>query len=123
MQDKTRLRAVRSRMALVLLGRTFAEGDGPKKSEMLEKYGHAGGHLRDALLEALEHHDDWWKHVEVEFLHERHNRWWKRLSHRSRARWLLGQLWTCSDTLPSLYHSELTDRQADQDPELDRENF
>lgn len=96
---------------------------GPRRSGMLEKYGHAGGHLRDALLEALEYGDDWWLHVDVGFNHERHNRWWRRLSHRSRARWLLGQLWSCTDILPSIYHHELTDRQADEDPELDRDFF
>jgi hypothetical protein len=35
------------------------------------------------------------------------NRWWRRLSHRNRARWLLGQLWDCSDILPSISHNEL----------------
>ena len=96
---------------------------GPRKSEMLEKYGHAAGHLRDALLEALEHQDDWWQHIEIDFIHERHNRWWKRLSHKTRARWLLGQLWNCRDILPSAYCNELTDRDAEADEDLDRQNF
>jgi hypothetical protein len=79
---------------------------GPRRSEMLEKYGHAGGHLREALMDALDHRDEWWQHVEIDFNHERHNRWWSRLSARSRARWLLGQLWNCQDMVPSLVRSE-----------------
>lgn len=83
---------------------------GPKRSERLAKFGHAGGHLREALVDALEFGDQWWKHVEIDFNHERHNRWWNRLSEKSRAKWLLGQLWNCTDVLPSLAWSELTDR-------------
>src|SRR6266849_6094065 len=74
---------------------------GPRRSEMLEKYGHAGGHLRDALLESLEQYgDEWWEHVEIDFYRERDNRWWNQLSARAQARWLLGQLWHCTDILP-----------------------
>jgi hypothetical protein len=90
---------------------------GPKRSGRLQRYGHAGGHLRDALLEALEcqhmQHDDWWKHIELDFTDDRHNRWWERLSDKRRARWLLGQLWNCTDALPGVYLNEITDR----DPE------
>lgn len=82
----------------------------PKRSESLRKHGHAGGHLRDALIEALEYGDDWWRHVELDFYREDHNRWWAALSHANRARWLLGQLWNCRDTLASGYHAEITDR-------------
>lgn len=96
---------------------------GPRKNELLERFGHASGYLRDALLEALPYGDDWWYHVDISFNHERHNRWWRRLSHRNRARWLLGQLWVCSDILPSISHNELLDRHADEDPELDRDSF
>jgi hypothetical protein len=74
--------------------------NGPKKSDLLEKYGHAGGHLRDALTEALEFGDAWFEHVEIDFNERRHNVWWSRLSARSRARWLIGQLWRCSDIVP-----------------------
>lgn len=49
----------------------------------------------------------------VELTDDRHNRRWERLSHKRRARWLLGQLWNCSDVLPSFYLDEITDR----DPE------
>ncbi|SRR6266536_2870961 len=87
--------------------------NGPKKAEALRNYGHAGGHLRDALLNALDYQGDWWKHVEVDFIHERHERWWKRLLPKRRALWLLGQLWSCSDILPSLYVTEITDRDPD----------
>lgn len=77
---------------------------GPKRSGTLQRYGHAGEHLRDALLEALEYqhmqHDDWWTHIELDFTDDSHNRWWERLSDKRRARWLLGQLWNCTDALP-----------------------
>ncbi len=49
---------------------------GPRSAEMLQKYGHAGGHLRDALLEALDHNEDWWKNITMDFYRERHNLWW-----------------------------------------------
>ena len=52
----------------------------PRRSGRLQRYGHAGGHLRDALLEALEYQhmqqDDWWKHIELDFTDDHHNRWW-----------------------------------------------
>lgn len=92
---------------------------GPKRSETLQTYGHAGGHLRDALLDALEcGQDEWWKQIQIDFNHDRHNRWWQRISQRRRAAWLLGQLWNCTDILPSAYCNEITDR----DPE-GRHNF
>jgi hypothetical protein len=75
---------------------------GPKRAEMLQKYGHAGGHLRDALLDALDHNEDWWKSIEMDFYRERHILWWSRLSEKRRAEWLLGQLWNCTDIVPSL---------------------
>ncbi len=47
----------------------------PKRSQNLQKYGHAGGHLREVLLEAIEQEGDWWKHVEIDFIDEGHERW------------------------------------------------
>ena len=47
----------------------------------LQLYGHAGGHLRDALLDAIEKDRvRWWTHVRIDFDSERHHAWWNRLS-------------------------------------------
>jgi hypothetical protein len=81
--------------------------NGPKRSEMLQKHGHAGGHLRDGLLSALDHNDEWWKNIEINFLRERHNLWWNRLSHKNRAKWLLGQLWHSRDIVPQMTRQEV----------------
>ena len=78
----------------------------PRRSELLHHYGHAGGHLRDALLNALEY-DDWWNHVEVEFYEDRDNRWFQSCSAKRRAQWLLGQLWHCTDVVPGLTRQEI----------------
>jgi hypothetical protein len=79
---------------------------GPKRSEMLQEYGHAGGHLREALENAREFGDEWWHQVEIDFFRERHNRWWSRLSHAKRAHWLPGQPWNCTDVSADLKGSQ-----------------
>lgn len=89
---------------------------GPKRAEMLQKYGHAGGHLREALLDALDHTDDWWKDIEIDFNFARHNRWWNKLSDKKRAEWLLGQLWHCRDIVPGVVRREVASWFPD-DPE------
>jgi hypothetical protein len=89
---------------------------GPKRSELLQQHGHAGGHLRDALLDALDYNDEWWKNIQIDFLRARHERWWNRLSDKSRAQWLLGQLWNCTDIVPNLARQEIRDWFPD-DPE------
>jgi hypothetical protein len=81
----------------------------PKRSAMLQQNGHAGGHLRDALLEALQC-ADWWNHVAISFNNEHHQEWWDHLSVRERALWLLGQLWNCKDQLPSISVEEIENR-------------
>jgi hypothetical protein len=81
----------------------------PKRAEMLHKYGHAGGHLRDALLNALDYNEEWWHNIEISFIRERHNLWWSRLSAKKRAGWLLGQLWNCTDVVPGLTRLEVKD--------------
>ena len=77
----------------------------PKRSKRLHLYGHAGGHLRDALLNALEYRfqdpGDWWNHIEIDFTSERDQRWLASCSPKRRAQWLLGQLWHCTDIVPS----------------------
>jgi hypothetical protein len=93
----------------------------PKRSEKLHRCGHAGGHLRDALLDALQHRypDDakWWNHIEIDFNEERDNRWFQKCSPRRRAQWLLGQLWHCTDIVPGDVRREV----ASNDPDLSDE--
>ena len=81
----------------------------PKRIKMLQRFGHAGEHLREALLEALNYSDDWWKHVEIEFNFRHHDEWWRGLSDRRRASWLLGQLWNCTDIVPGDTRCEVRD--------------
>jgi hypothetical protein len=85
----------------------------PKRSERLHRCGHAGGHLRGALLEALEYRwegdGDWWNHIEIDFYSECDNRWFAGCSPKRRAQWLLGQLWHCTDIVPGLVRQELED--------------
>ena len=71
----------------------------PKRSMRLQLYGHAGGHLRDARRLEKDR-VRWWTHVRIDFDSERHHAWWNRLSDHEKGRWLLGQLWCCSDVLP-----------------------
>jgi hypothetical protein len=80
--------------------------DRPKRDFSLKNGGHAGGHLREALVEALEYGNDWWQHAEISFQNDREQEWWSRQSTRSRARWLLGQLWHCTDIVPGTLRSE-----------------
>jgi hypothetical protein len=80
----------------------------PKRDFRL-KNGHAGGHLREALAEALDCGTEWWKYLEINFNNERQQQWWIDLSARTRARWLLGQLWHCTDIVPETLRSEFED--------------
>lgn len=88
----------------------------PKRAEILQKYGHAGEHLPGTLLEALDHDEEWWHNIEIDFHRDRHNLWWSRLSYKKRAEWLLGQLWNCTDIVPSLTRSQVRNWFPD-DPE------
>lgn len=69
--------------------------------------------LRDALLWVLaaNRDPDWWQPLMdpafLEFIDERRRAWWNNLPARERARWLLGQLWNCPDTLPEEYCARL----------------
>jgi hypothetical protein len=92
-----------------------------KRSERLRHTGHAGGHLRDALLDALEHRyvDDpqWWNYIEIDFNEEGDSRWFQKCSPRRRAQWLLGQLWHCTDVVPGDVRREV----ASNDPDMTNE--
>jgi len=53
---------------------------------------HAPGHLRDALIDALDASFTPWNRFP----------WWQFVTGgRVKARWLLGQLWNCRDVVPS----------------------
>jgi hypothetical protein len=78
----------------------------PKRNLRLKNRGHAGSHLRGALADALDWGTDWWQYVEIDFHNDRDQEWWSKLSARSRARWLLGQLWHCTDIVPGALRSE-----------------
>jgi hypothetical protein len=71
--------------------------------------GHAPGHLRDALIECLEQWtsgevQDWadalMEEETISFFDGQFQKHWNELPARERGRWLAGQLWNCSDTLP-----------------------
>jgi hypothetical protein len=67
--------------------------------------GHAQGHLREALIDALEEgwveDRPWWELVSVEFGDRAWQLWWDRTDFRNRAGWLLGQLRNCTEVIPS----------------------
>jgi hypothetical protein len=71
--------------------------------------GHAPGHLRDAFENAIDesgkHSDDWYPYLGDEqpvfFYDPRMQDRWDQLSPRERGRWLIGQLWNCTDIMPS----------------------
>jgi hypothetical protein len=66
--------------------------------------GHAPGHLRYALIEALESAwndgSPWWVGLKMEFIDPTNQVRWDQSSAVERADWLLGQLWDCIDGVP-----------------------
>jgi hypothetical protein len=68
--------------------------------------GHAPGHIREALENALIEGeiDSWEQRVEIEWWNPAQESWWKTLSQNQRAQWVLGQLWNCTDCLPGAIH-------------------
>ena len=81
----------------------------PKRSEQFIKTGHAPGHIRQCLLDAIDAREDWWQNLEMDFNRDRHQRWWDRASPQTRAYWLVGQLWHCRDIVPSLERHSVMD--------------
>jgi hypothetical protein len=78
--------------------------------------GHAPGHLREALIEALERAEvgdvAHWTHALADEEVLSHcdpvfQRSWDRWPTRRRAMWLLGQLHNCVDIMPSMLCSQL----------------
>lgn len=69
--------------------------------------GHAPGHLRDTLLEALDASRgkvQWWEALDgeegLESFSEQARAALASMSAKERAAWLCGQLWNCTDTVP-----------------------
>ena len=87
----------------------------PHRTKKFLTTGHAPGHLRDCLGNALlDHEGDWWRHLEMNFMRERHQRWWDSTSASDRAYWLIGQLWNCTDTVPSELRESVRDWLEDE---------
>jgi hypothetical protein len=66
-----------------------------------QKGGHAPGHLRDAFAEAIENSGgkrQWWDHIDADQFTDEQVRTMPR---EELASWLLGQLWNCTDVMPS----------------------
>ena len=69
--------------------------------------GHAPGHLREALLDALNdgQESEWFELLNedrIYFYDPRQRQRWDRMSPIERAHWLCGQLWNCTDILPRM---------------------
>ena len=72
----------------------------PKRKFKANQGGHAPGHLREALIDALDAGGKaWWKKIELELYDDAGQKKWDRLGKVEQARWLLGQLWNCTDIL------------------------
>ena len=72
--------------------------------------GHAPGHLRDLFILAtdmdpLEPFGSWIEFLDDDsdpFYNPEKQAWWKNLSKRQRGLWVIGQLWNCTDIMPSI---------------------
>ncbi len=79
--------------------------------------GHAPGFLRGALCGAFDvsfwelNQKPWYKRLEGEeiifFYDPRQQEWWDSLTFKERGRWLTGQLWNCTDIMPSSLCADL----------------
>jgi hypothetical protein len=81
---------------------------------MKQKYqpnrgGHAPGHLREAFeraadLNIWEQPQNWINNLDDEailFFDPNKQAWWESLTPLNRGLWLIGQLWNCTDIMPS----------------------
>jgi hypothetical protein len=72
----------------------------------LPRSGHLPGHIRDAFLYAMQAYPSHWPAAlldadAIEWHDDERADWWAGLNAEQRAHWLAGQLWNCTDTLPS----------------------
>ena len=44
----------------------------PKRSPQFMKTGHAPGHIRECLLDAIDAQENWWQNLEMDFDRDRH---------------------------------------------------
>jgi hypothetical protein len=74
--------------------------------------GHAPGYLRDALFDSLGEGDlnVWYANLEVHFNGAKEQRKWEQMSAFLRGRWLIGQLWNCTDQVNESYSSLFDER-------------
>jgi hypothetical protein len=74
--------------------------------------GHAPGHFRQALLDALDRglaaSGETGEDV-LSFYSAAKQEWWKKLTGQQRTRWLLGHLFSCGDILPGNAARDLGD--------------
>jgi len=87
----------------------------PQRSRHFVKTGHAPGHIRECLLNALDIQADWWKNLEMDFLRDSDQRWWDKASPLRHAHWIIEQLWHCADIVPGLERRSVMDWLADQE--------
>ena len=79
-----------------------------EKKSVASRGGHAPGHLRDALLDCFEGQvsKPWYKPLgeseALVFRHQEMQAAWDVMGLKQRAQWLIGQLWNCTDVLPSM---------------------
>jgi hypothetical protein len=87
----------------------------PRYRFRADRGGHAPGHISDALTTCI---DEWFclggnwydalgKPETIEFANPTMQRRWDRMKIRDRARWLVGQLWNCTDIIGGSYSSGL----------------
>jgi hypothetical protein len=80
--------------------------------------GHAPGHLRDAFSECFEspHSELWYSALAnddvLSFYSHELQEIWNHMSVEERGRWLVGQLWNCSDVMPGSLCDDLDLRQG-----------
>ena len=74
--------------------------------------GHAPGHIRGAFLDCFGYseQENWYELLSSEdalYFHDpKMQRRWEAMSAVERGRWLIGQLWNCTDILPCLAGSD-----------------
>jgi len=77
---------------------------------MLPRSGHAPGHLREMLCEAIQYayvsKGEWWQWFETDeandFIYGRERTAWDARDAKARARWLTTQLWNTTDIVAAL---------------------
>ena len=86
------------------LSRFPNSGSYARRRYVASRGGHAPGHLREALLEAVDDsafaEQPWWERLEISFYSQKQQTQWDLLGPKERGRWLVGRLWNCTDVVP-----------------------